>query len=353
MDLPVVQDAFTAPGEKEIIEEYDEAEERRWREEHHVKMRRHKQEEREEREKILASKDVDVIDLLDELELMEELDFELENLEIDSDEKFQKLFNGEITLPNGKQRTSHLLENESTDIVKSSPKIVESNTNHVTNKQIPRIPICLDDNANNEESSHEDDSSDSSESDDGSDEDLPEEFKAYQSEAEDMSMVAKQQFYRKKLHEVQTRLSTSKVNTFDDFVRKTDQMFLCDHLQSEIDRLQDAIKDKGDTIEYAQPTKTDSKQSKKGGLLNSSRRSVSFGENEVTSFDKNQAPLKISEDIRNMSNDTDDQNEVKLTNEQIAEKNRVMDYVQKVASIDVDAVTAAMNARYQEKVSKM
>lgn len=346
MDLPAAQDAFTAPGEKEIIEEYNEEDERRWREEHHVKMRRHKQAEREEREKILASKDVNVIDLLDELELMEELDFELDHLEIDSDEKLQKLISGEIPLPSDKQRKAHVAGNAAGD----QPKGVDLalGKGELSNKEQSVLPVNVDANSN-EEASTEEEETDS----DSDDEDLPYEFQAYRSEAENMPRAEKQQFYKKKLQEVQSRLSTSKSNTFEDYVRKTDQMFLCDHLQSEIDRLQDAHQENGDTKGDAEPKKVDSKKSKKP--INSTQRSVSFGENEVTSFDKSQAPQKVSEDLKNKANvnqstGLNPSNTVHPTDEQTLEKDRVLDYVQKVASLNVEEVKAAMNARHQEQV---
>lgn len=353
LDLPTAQDAFTAPGEKEIIEEYNEDEERKWRKEHHVKMRRHKQAEREEREKLLAGKDLDVNDLLDELELMEELDFELENLEIDSDEKLQKLISGEISVPSDTKRTAHATTIESNHPnVFAKPVLEEDNT--ASSKLLHTESSLNFDNNANEESSLEEDTSDSGSDENSTDEDLPEEFKAYRLEAEDMTSLAKQQFYRNKLHDIQSRLRTSKVNTFSDYVHKTDQMFLCDHLQSEIDRLQDAIHEKVDAKTLVEHKKADPKRS----IPIKTQRSVSFGENKVTSFDKNQAPQQVSADLKIKSNDDHQSatnelskhNEVQLTNEQLLEKDRVIDYVQKVASLNADEVTAAMNARYQEQV---
>lgn len=346
LDLPAAQDAFTAPGEKEIIEEYSEEDEKKWREEHLVKMRRHKEKEREEREKA-ADKDVDINALLDDLELMEELDYELENLEIDSDDKLHKIINGEIPLPPEKSRKAH----DMTMNVESAHEPPKINT--PSERQITSIEQLDESEDSNEESLQDDESIDSDYNQNSSDEDLPDEFKAYRFEAEEMSTVDKLTFYRKQLHGVQTRLGDSKVTTFDDFVRKTDQMFLCDHLQSEIDRLQGSLMASADSKKEIKEKQNVAKKPTKGGLA---KRSVSFGADEVTSFRKDQAPLRVSEDIKNkleananvFSDDTSDS--VQLSKDQLAEKERLLDYVHKVAEINVDEVTSAMNARYQERV---
>uniref|UniRef100_A0A2M4CIQ0 Unconventional prefoldin RPB5 interactor n=1 Tax=Anopheles darlingi TaxID=43151 RepID=A0A2M4CIQ0_ANODA len=84
LEAPFVSNAFAEEGQ-EIIEVYDEAAEKRWREEHAKRMRQHKQREAAERKN--ASKtttegqDKDLFEHLEELELLEELGNELEQLE--------------------------------------------------------------------------------------------------------------------------------------------------------------------------------------------------------------------------------------------------------------------------------
>lgn len=72
---------------QEIIEEYNEEREKEWRERHRIRMREQKKREAYERQHLLNEEgDKDYMAILEEAELMEELETELEEMNVDSDE---------------------------------------------------------------------------------------------------------------------------------------------------------------------------------------------------------------------------------------------------------------------------
>lgn len=88
MDLPVKEGVFASGNE--IIEEYDEEEEKKWREKHKVSVREHKKAEAEERKRLQIATDIDIDEMFAEAELREELERELEKLSISDDEQLQQ-----------------------------------------------------------------------------------------------------------------------------------------------------------------------------------------------------------------------------------------------------------------------
>ncbi|XP_035789299.1 unconventional prefoldin RPB5 interactor-like protein [Anopheles albimanus] len=93
LEAPFISNAFAEEGQ-EILEVYDEAAEKRWREEHSKRMREHKQREAAER-KIAGStaneeQDKELFEHLEELELLEELGNELDQLEGSTDENINE-----------------------------------------------------------------------------------------------------------------------------------------------------------------------------------------------------------------------------------------------------------------------
>lgn len=90
--LPVDENVFgdLSNGAQEIIEEYNEENEKKWREQHKIRMRAYKQAEGEERKRQLGGDDIDIDAIFEQAELMEELENELEQLNVSSDEQLQQ-----------------------------------------------------------------------------------------------------------------------------------------------------------------------------------------------------------------------------------------------------------------------
>lgn len=88
LDLSADESIFGHSEEgQEIIEEYNEDREKEWRERHRIRMREQKKREADERQRLLTEEgDKDYMAILEEAELMEELENELEELNVDSDE---------------------------------------------------------------------------------------------------------------------------------------------------------------------------------------------------------------------------------------------------------------------------
>lgn len=114
-----MENAFSQQ-EQEIIEEYHEEKERIWREDHRKNVSLHKKREAEERNKnlnrpALEKSDENIFSMLDELELIEELDRELNDMKVTTDEQLKKIMSGEVKLPPEKKRTSYY--NEQKDVI--------------------------------------------------------------------------------------------------------------------------------------------------------------------------------------------------------------------------------------------
>lgn len=91
LELPTDVSAFAnTDATQEIIEEYNEEDEKQWREQHKIRMREHKKAEAEERKRISESNDIDINAILEEAELMEELENDLEMLSVNDDEQLMQ-----------------------------------------------------------------------------------------------------------------------------------------------------------------------------------------------------------------------------------------------------------------------
>lgn len=115
MELPVDGQVFgDSEMAQEIIEEYNEEEEAKWREQHRIKMRKYKQEEAEERRRQQETNDddIDINAILEQAELMEELENELEQLDVNDDEQLKEHLQNENT----QQSQSDENEQESNDL---------------------------------------------------------------------------------------------------------------------------------------------------------------------------------------------------------------------------------------------
>lgn len=109
LELPADENVFgdLGTGTQEIIEEYNEEDEHKWREQHKIRMREYKQAEAEERrQQHTDNTDVDINAILEEAELMEELENELEQLNVNCDEQLQE----HLQQPNGGNAAENVVE---------------------------------------------------------------------------------------------------------------------------------------------------------------------------------------------------------------------------------------------------
>lgn len=193
--MPIAEDAFGSPSEaREIIEEYNEDEELKWREKHKVRVREQKQREaaeRHEREQLEAKDDTNIMDILERAELMEELENELEELNVMDDEQLQY----------------HL----------------QSNTTNGVN------------NGDGIESHSDQDESDNNE--DFDDDIIPDEFQQINGAAANMSNEAKLKFYENHLREIGDYLSTRKFTKFEDLKELAEKRAVQECLRNAIDEI--------------------------------------------------------------------------------------------------------------------
>lgn len=356
LELPVMEDAFGVNNrgdQQEIIEEFDEAKEMVWREEHRRKVRAQKELERNERQQPVEKSDKDVFKMLDELELMEELDTELEAMNIDSNEMLQELMSGARKLPETKERISSvttekacvvappLLPVESGKFWATSPITDRTNNNSVQN--------TIDFSGDGGIASDTDDSV-------ASEDDLPAECRFYYQQAESLPNVEKLQFYKHHLAQVQSYLETTTVRTYDEFVSKTDKMFVADYLLNEIDRVRDLISGNEAVVKIDEkvpativvPDGTVTKQT-----TASHRRSVKFSnEDDIKSFSKCEEPRMVghSSSSEKTINEPSTDGAAAATSEVVSneEKERLKEYILKMAHMDVNEVKRNMDELYKK-----
>lgn len=85
-------------GCQEIIEEYNEEEEKKWREQHKTRVREHKLAEAEERKRLQRESNINIDTILGEAELVEELESELQQLSLEDD--FSSSFEQHVCMDN-------------------------------------------------------------------------------------------------------------------------------------------------------------------------------------------------------------------------------------------------------------
>lgn len=119
LELP--QDAFSQG--REIIEEYDEEAESKWRQNHAESVKRQKKIEAEERQK--ENNDEEISKVLSDFEMMEELTDELENLELQENDTLERLMSGKLKIPEGKKRVAH--SNDDQPVFVKTPREINNN----------------------------------------------------------------------------------------------------------------------------------------------------------------------------------------------------------------------------------
>lgn len=186
IDLPIAEDAFSSQSEaQEIIEDYNEDEELKWREKHKIRVREQKQREaaeRHERERLEAKEDTNIMDILERAELMEELENELEELNVMDDEHMQQ----------------HLQSNSTNSLINGN----ESDNNE-----------------------------------DFDDDIIPDEFQQINDAAANMSIEAKLKFYENHLRKIGEYLSTRKFTKFEDLKELAEKRAVQECLRNAIDEI--------------------------------------------------------------------------------------------------------------------
>lgn len=330
LELPFSKDAFASGSaeSQEIIEEYNEEDEAKWREQHRIKVKEQKLREKNQRLSGEETKTDDVLVMLEEMEIMEELNDELNALNIEDDETLEKIMNGEINLPQTeKNRIAHSAPTKSQTLANNVPPSFTTNNNVLPNHQdIDQESIISD--------------SDSQMSDD----DIPEEFRAAAKEASHMSNREKLRFYKKHLNTVQHYLETTTSKTYDEFVIKTDKMFLSDYLLNEIDKIRDALNEEqlvdgtdDSLMALRKETSSELNNNLKETTIKSSRtRTVSFSNvDNVRSFKHNEEPSMISTQPVESNN-----NRSQILDDDSAEKKRIKEYILKMANLNFNEIVS-------------
>ncbi|KAG4078907.1 hypothetical protein HA402_007457 [Bradysia odoriphaga] len=301
LELPLDFDAFSS---QEIIETYDEEEEKKWQKNHKEKIKEQKRNEAAERQHLLSGKaEDDIIKKLEELELMEELENELEAISEEDDEAVQAILSERPEQISFKKRISHFNERNIEDAVPSAEDAAPSTENAGSAEN---ISLSLN-------------SSDDDEDDDDDDDEIPPEFKELERRTASMTNREKTKLFKAKFDEVQKYLEALKPRTIEEISHKTDMMFLSDHLLNAIEIMEDEFKcdrylnaesvitEDSDDIESATvvpasvPKQTILKKKKKTSVAfddDKSSRKIRFAsEDDVKSFDVLEEPSKISSTV--------------------------------------------------------
>lgn len=220
MKLPVDEQVFGNGNDtQEIIEEYNDEEEQKWRELHKIRVREYKKAEAEERKRQHEANDIDINAILEQAELMEELENELEQLNVDDDEQLME----------------HLK----------------------TNNQQNEKSQC--DEASADERPVQAERSDDNDIDDPDDDMGSTEFKTLSKQAVGLSIEDKIKFFD--IHLLKTREyflnNHCTIHNFDEF---TDKRVTEECLQNAVEELQEALNNNATDIEHKAAKSAQSKQ---------------------------------------------------------------------------------------------
>uniref|UniRef100_A0A182JNY6 Uncharacterized protein n=1 Tax=Anopheles christyi TaxID=43041 RepID=A0A182JNY6_9DIPT len=236
LEMPLASEAFAGgEGGRDIIEEYDEETETRWREEHRCRVRESKQKEAKERAALKDApgevSDKELFAKLEEMELLEELENEMDQLDLptgdDDDDQLGQLMRGEIRL-NDRKRTAHKQTEVSTDresVVDCQPGNYaprdEKQQKNDVEEELPEEEIETTDDEEGEERDEEED------------DDISAEFSQLLLETKNYSHKEKIKFFKAKLKDVRQRLYHNSI----DLVQKVDLYQLHDELEEALDFL--------------------------------------------------------------------------------------------------------------------
>ncbi|XP_058066289.1 unconventional prefoldin RPB5 interactor-like protein [Anopheles bellator] len=246
LDAPFVREAFADGGGQEILEVYDEAAEKRWREKHRHRVREHKQREARERAKTESTTenehgDDDLFKHLEEMELLEELEHEIDQLDIAPDdaanEQLQRLMRGEISL-NEKPRIAHQ----------------ETSQDNVEEQQIQDQEEEIETTDDESTGSREDDKED-----EDNDENLTAEFQQLLNDTKNCGEEEKIKIFRAKLREVRQQLYTNSIS----IIEKVDLYQLHEEIEEALDFLQLPSEEDGERAEVQDEPEAEAKATKR------------------------------------------------------------------------------------------
>lgn len=293
LELPVDFDAFSS---QEIIETYNEDEEKQWQVDHKKKMKEHKRKEAVERQEAMnGNAQDDIIKHLEELELMEELENELEAMSDEDDEAIQEILKESVLKQTShKKRTSHFNESMNKE---TSEKVDEQ-----VNERVNFSQFVERSDENSETDSISSNSSDDDDEDDDED-DIPTEFKKIELKAASLTNREKLKLFKSEMQAVQDYLQNFRPRTIEEISHKTDKMFLSDHLLGAIETLEDELNCEqylnGENIVNAEGDSDELPINQTGGrrrckTILKKKKKISFAaENEVKSFDSRDEPSKL------------------------------------------------------------
>lgn len=228
LELPADENVFAnlSIGAQEIIEEYNEENEKKWREQHKISMRAYKQAEAEERKRQIVNDDIDIDAILEQAELMEELESELEQLNVSTDEHLQqhlRAVNGE----NGAMM----------NVIDASEKSTYNHTNITEN--------------------------------DVNDEDSSEEFRSLNTAAIGLSTEDKIKFYEIHLQQIREYFSKN-TRTIANINEYTEKRVTQENLENAIEELRETDSDSSSTFitEQCKANKTIDKETDDVGQKN-------------------------------------------------------------------------------------
>lgn len=192
---------------QEIIEEYNEEEEKKWREQHKISMREHKKAEAEERKRTVTDDDnVDINAILEQAELMEELENELEIMNVNDYEELQQ----------------HLQSNSEQVESDESEEHIEGSQSDAIDAQVPGKYPDADDTEGD------------------SDEMGSKEFLSLSEATTGLSIKDKIKFYEIHLQKIRDYFAKNlcTIHNFDEF---TEKRITEENLQNAIEELQEAL----------------------------------------------------------------------------------------------------------------
>lgn len=222
IDLPSSGGVFgNDENAREIIEDYDEDADKKWRKEHRQRVHDEKQREAAERRAKQSTEmadqktNEDILAMLEHAELLEELENEMEQLNIDDELEMQK----------------YIMEMEK-GIDECAPKESSSSANLVEMTELISDCDIVKDNDDEILSDIEDDDDS-----DFSDEIAPEEFIEINKSIENLKIDEKLKVYQKRLNEVGEFLKTHTVTKYEELTELANKRALQECLRNAIDEI--------------------------------------------------------------------------------------------------------------------
>uniref|UniRef100_A0A6E8VUG3 Uncharacterized protein n=1 Tax=Anopheles coluzzii TaxID=1518534 RepID=A0A6E8VUG3_ANOCL len=315
LEVPLTSEAFAgAEGGREIIEEYDEETEKRWREEHRLRVRESKQREAKERaakrDTAEETSDKELFAKLEEMELLEELEQEMDQLDLpaggdgdgdDDDDQLGRLMRGEIRL-NERKRTAH----NPTEDLKERKSVVdfqklEAGTETVRNDQ-QQQPKENDTTTPVEEVVEVEEEIETTDDEEGSEErgdeeeedDISAEFAQLLLETKSYSQKEKLKVFKAKLNDVRQRLYQNSI----DLVQKVDLYQLHDELEEALDFLLSTDEPEKEQRKAETPSEPVKKSSKEKG------RKIQFAEQDQIKLIDNRHQEKQADEQEMLHNNS-------------------------------------------------